>query len=98
MNKTSKKVGVDDIVNEGKTILQKCRKWVSDKYLDEYMKGKGIKNVKKMTGNDYKLIYSAHMTDKDYEELHKLMIKEHHDFASIYAIVIRHIVMHNQFL
>ena len=94
---TPKKIAAEDIVTEGKNILKECRKWVSDKYLDEYMNTKKIKNIKKMTGNDYKNIYSQMMTDKDYESLHKEIVNNHHDFASIYAIVIRHIVMHNEY-
>ena len=94
---TNKKVGIEDIVNEGKTILKECRAWVADKYLDGYMKEKGIKNTKKLSPIDYKYIYSHLVTDKDYEALHKEIVEKHHDFASIYAIVVRHIVMHNEF-
>ena len=94
---TNKKVGIDDIVSEGKAILQECRKWVCDKYLESYMNDKGIKNIKRLTPQDHKYIYSQLMTDKDYESLHKEIVEKHHEFASIYAIVIRHIVMHNEY-
>lgn len=94
---TNKKLGIEDIVNEGKTILKECRTWISNKYLDEYMRLKGIKSVKKLSPIDYKHIYSQMVTDKDYEALHKEIVEKHHDFASIYAIVVRHIVMHNEF-
>ncbi len=94
---TNKNVGIEDVVQEGKAILQECRKWVSNKYLDNYMTERGIKNVKKLTSQDHKYIYSQLMTDKDYETLHKEIVEKHHDFASIYAITIRHIVMHNEF-
>jgi hypothetical protein len=61
------------------------------------MTDKGITNIKKMTFNDYKDIYSNMMTDKDYENLHKKIIADHREFASIYAIVVRCIVYHNEF-
>jgi hypothetical protein len=32
------------------------------------------------------------MTEKDYDKLHDMIVKEHHDFASVYAVVTRRIV------
>lgn len=91
---TNKKRGIEDIVAEGSTILKECREWVQNKYLDSYTKQR---KIKKMSSQDYKVIYTTLVTDDDYGELHKKMIKDHHDFASIYAIVVRHIVMHNEY-
>ena len=91
----NKKVGIDDIVVEGQTILSKSRQWINDKHLDKYMKDNNIKKVNKMTKNDYNKINSDYMSDNDYKNLHNYLIKEHHDFASIYAICIRSIVYHN---
>lgn len=96
MNKTNKR-GIDDIVAEGRAILKESREWVKEKYLEHYMEQRGVKKVTQLTGQDYKFIYATLMTDDDYGELHKKMVKDHHDFASIYAIVIRHIVMHNEY-
>lgn len=79
---SNKKKGIDDIVAEGGRILKECREWVKDKY-------GSIESIR--------TIYTSLMTDEDYENLHKKMINDHHDFASIYAIVIRHIVMHNEY-
>ena len=94
----NKKIGIKDIVSEGKAILKECRKWVWDKgYINKYMNDKNITSSKKLTSLDYKFIYSNSIIDKDYEELHKLMIKDHHDFSSIYAIVVRHIVYNNEY-
>ena len=94
---TNKKKGINDIVAEGGVILKECREWVKTKYLDTYMKERGIRNIKQVTSQDYKLMYATMITDDDYRELHKKMVKDHHDFASIYAIVVRHIVMHNEY-
>ena len=60
---------LDDIVKEGKTIWEKCRKWRI-----------GKKN---------------NPSKEDHESQHKLIISEHRDFASIYAIVVRSIIYEN---
>jgi len=96
MNKSNKKVGTDDIVKEGEAILKKCREYMKDRHLDTYMKDNNIKNVKKMGKDDYNKMYS-NISEKDYESLHKKIVEEHKQFASVYAIVVRSIVYSNEF-
>lgn len=66
-----KQIVTADIVNEGKEILKKCRKFRKEK--------------------------KDHMTDDDHRELHKKMVSEHHDFASVYMIPLRSIVYTNEY-